>query len=221
MSMREKVAKLKYNLDIKGYKCKEKKALKDGDHVYSVTGRLHEVLGYAPCSTEWERSYYFVREHREESKDGTRISFKVDNKEPFYFEKKEDSKNKGNSEFIVHMGNYIYDNIYLKSDTKIDDINSIRYQLGKIADGTDKEYFANIAGKGGMFNTEEKWIASHQKRAKDMAYFIDRFVIVTPEERKAYRDYVRQMEKKEKEAAKVAATNAAVKRKAEEKFFGR
>lgn len=204
MSIREKVAKLKYNLDIEGYKCKEKKLKENGDRVYTVTGRLHKVWGCAPYSTEWERSYYLVREHREESKDRTRISFKVDNKEPFYFEKKEDSKNKGNSEFIVHMGNYIYDNIYLKSSTEIDDINSIRYQLGRIADGTDKEYFAEIAGKGGMFNTEDEWIASHQKKAKDMAYFMDRFVIVTPEERKVYRDYEQQMNKEAKQRAIVS-----------------
>ena len=76
--------------------------------------------------------------------------------------------------------------------------------MGRIADGTDKEYFAEIAGKGGMFNTEDKWIASHQKKAKDMAYFMDRFVIVTPEERKAYRDYERQMNKEAKQRAIVS-----------------
>ncbi len=202
MSMREKVAKLKYNLDINRYKCKEKRVLENGDRVYKVKGNLAKVLEY-PCGydTEIVRLNYSVCEHREKSKDGIRVSFKVNDKAPFYFEKKEDSKNKGNSEFVVHMGNYIYDNIYLKSDTEIDDVNSIRYQLGRIADGTDKEYFANIAGKGGMFHTEDEWIASHQKRAKNMAYFIDKFVIVTPEERKAYRDYVRQMNKETKQRA--------------------
>ncbi len=54
--------------------------------------------------------------------------------------------------------------IKLDKNTDIEDINSIRYQLGKMAkEGNDQ--------------------------AKQFANFIDKFVIVSPEEKKAYKDY--------------------------------
>ncbi len=55
----------------------------------------------------------------------------------------------------------------LPYDTDIDDINSIRYQLGK------------------------------KETAKQLAYFIDKFVIVTPKEREDYKEYAKRMDEKE------------------------
>ena len=67
-------------------------------------------------------------------------------------------------EFIVSIG---YKNsARLAYDTDIDDINSIRYQLGK------------------------------KETAKRLAYFIDKFVIVTPKEREDYKEYAKRMNKK-------------------------
>ena len=55
----------------------------------------------------------------------------------------------------------------LSDDTDINDINSIRYQLDK----------------------------SKDDKAKQFAHFIDKFVIVAPKERKAYKEYANKMNK--------------------------
>ncbi len=101
--------------------------------------------------------------------------------------------------------------VKLADDTDINDINSVRYQLG------------------------------NSGNAKKIGRFIDRFVIVTPEEKKAYKAYVRQMKKKALEARRdkrrkcllalraakeeakqnTKAGKIALEQKIKEKFFGR
>ncbi len=68
--------------------------------------------------------------------------------------------------------------IKLDDNTDINNINSVRYQLGKV---------------GGM----------KEGKAKQLAYFIDKFVIVTPEEREAYNKYAAEMDKRERDDLKV------------------
>ncbi len=111
-----------------------------------------------------------------------------------------------------------YGLVALDDNTDINDINAIRYQLGK----SDKE------------------------GSKEMAHFLDKFVIVTPEERKAYKKYEDEMNRKELEAqrakkhekrlalraekeqarqakqeAKAKAAQKALQQKVEERFIGR
>ncbi len=69
----------------------------------------------------------------------------------------------------------------LKADTDIHDINAVRFQLGEMP--------------------EEASLRELDAMSK-MAHFIDKFVIVTPEERKKYQEYVEIQERKAKAAQK-------------------
>ena len=80
--------------------------------------------------------------------------------------------------------------IKLNDDTDINNINSVRYQLGKV---------------GGM----------KEGKAKQLAYFIDKFVIVTPEERKAYKEYAAEMDKRERDALEAQKTQERAQQKAQ------
>lgn len=66
--------------------------------------------------------------------------------------------------------------VNLSFDTDVDDINSVRYQL------------------------EQK--SKYQALAAEFAYFIDKFVLVTPEEREEYKKYVNEIEEQEKQEQK-------------------
>lgn len=72
--------------------------------------------------------------------------------------------------------------------TDINDINSIRYQLGK----------------------DHGW---YNNKAKQLAHFIDKFVIVTPEERKAYKEYAAKLDRQERDALEAKKTKERAERK--------
>lgn len=70
------------------------------------------------------------------------------------------------------------------------DINSVRYQLGKV----------------------DEW---NGNEAKQLAHFIDKFVIVTPEERKSYKEYAVKMDKQERDALKAQKLKERTQQKAQ------